>query len=323
MAFTYLVNQNLVSTYAEYYYQIKEQLKLVGWTVESSSDGLTFNMSSDIINQSANGAGGMNNNYAWYVLSHPTLDGYKRWMCVQVTTGSKYDVRIKMAWSPFNSGIPSAIRAPASISERVIYGSGTDISPSSASIMDSTLANNRYHLIFGDASEGYAFFFFVTKIGTGTLGSLWMMEKISEAHPLDIDPYIYFVWGTSNIPGVLNNYSGNPIEATATGFWTYTRKGMSGESIGQGYVSWYSTAMSTAGNQSIGNLGTDPYDGKDVLLPAMCFTGITFPNPSYKGKMTNIKLSCVIRAGLDTSNSKTRIYIGPFNLPWNGSTPLI
>ena len=322
MAFTYLVNQSLTSNYSEYHYQIKEQLKLVGWTVESSGDGLTFSMSGDIINNTAtSGAGSMNNNYAWWVMSHPTLDGYKRYMCTQVTTGGKYDVRVKMAWSPFNGGIPSAIRTPSSISERVIGGAGTDIAPSGMNILDSTLANSRYHIIVGDATEGYAFFFFATKVGTGTLGSLWMMEKISDAHVLDIDPYIYYVNGGSSFPTAINNYSGNPLETNSV--YLYMRKGMPGESIGQGYISWYSTAINTAGNQCIGNLGTNAYDGKDDLLPAICFSAQVAPNPSYKGKLANIRLSCVARASLDTSNSKNRIYIGPFNLPWNGSTPLI
>ena len=66
MTFSYYVN-NTITNHGDVFYQIKELLKTVGWVVQSSSDGRTYDASEDIITSGGAGAGGKNNTNAWYV----------------------------------------------------------------------------------------------------------------------------------------------------------------------------------------------------------------------------------------------------------------
>ena len=323
MTFSYYVN-NTITNHGDVFYQIKELLKTVGWVVQSSSDGLTYNASGDIITSGGAGAGGMNNTNAWYVLAHPTLDGYQRYLCLQIGS-SKNNIRYKISWTPFNGGSPGILRVPSATDERVLYGSGTDASPNMTAILDTAPANIRLNLIAGDATEGYAYFMLFHKVGTGTLGGAIMMEKLTVL-PGDVDPYIYYIQGASTYPyAPLNNYVSHDFAATGTYCpQGWIRKSFSNATFAKCVTSWYSTAINSSSAHAVGQLGADPYDGTDVVLPLILFSPIGQSGlPSYKGQSINMKLNGSSKTALDTSNTRTRIYSGPFSFPWNGSVPLI
>ena len=324
MTFSYYVN-NTITNHGDVFYQIKELLKTVGWVVQSSSDGLTYNASGDIITSGGAGAGGMNNTNAWYVLAHPTLDGYQRYLCLQIGS-SKNNIRYKISWTPFNGGSPGILRVPSATDERVLYGSGTDASPYMAVILDTTTANIRINLIAGDSADDYAFFMLFNKVGTGALGGAIIMEKLI-CHALDVDPYIYYIQGTSTYPYTyLNAYVSHDFASPGSYCPVgWIKKSYTDAVFVKCVTSWYSTAISSSNYQAVGQLGSDPYDGTDVILPLIFYS----PNnsqtsiPSYKGQSVNMKLSGSNRTALETSNTRTRIYSGPFSFPWNGSVPLI
>lgn len=323
MTFNYYVN-NTITNFGDAFYQMKELLKTAGWVVQSSSDGLTYNASGDIITSGGTGAGGMNNTNAWYVMAHPTLSGYQRYICLQIGS-TKNQIRYKISWSPFNGGSPGILRVPSATDERVLYGGGTDASPSTSAILDNTAANVRVNLIAGNSSENYAFFMLFHKIGTGTLGGAIIMERLT-AHASDIDPYIYYVQGTGTFPyAPLNGYTAHDFASTGTYCpQGWIRKSYTDAVFAKCVTSWYSTAISNSSYQAVGRLGSDPYDGSDVVLPLIFYCPVSqVNNASYKGQSVNMKLNGSTKTALDTSNTRTRIYSGPFSFPWNGSVPLI
>lgn len=75
---TWITNDGVASTInlshsngAESIFILKRLLKQAGWTVLSSSDGITYNSIGDQITHSGTGANGMNNNYAWFRIEDP------------------------------------------------------------------------------------------------------------------------------------------------------------------------------------------------------------------------------------------------------------
>lgn len=325
MAYSYYVNQT-ISSGSEGFYRIKEILKTAGWSVTSSGDGLSaYSNSSDVITGFASGANGMANTRAWFIATHPTLDGYQRSICVQATA---LTVRVKVSVNGFVGGSPSSTVVPSATDEILLFGSGTDASPTLATFFDAA-ANVRLNLIAGGSSEGYSFYMCGMRITTGGLGGLILMEKLTDTNALDIDPYIYYMQGGSSYPtSALNNLTSHDwVTEGSSPPYCYVRKGYSNFSISKVYVSWFGTHSGSASNQMIGTAGTDPYDGADIHFPVMIFvtsnttTGIAVTH--YKGKAANIKLAGTARTSLDTTAAKTQVYAGPFVFPWNGSTPSV
>jgi len=70
MAIHFDVNQT-PSTFAECAFRLKQIMVTAGWVVKSSSDGTTFNSTGDQITSANTGAGGMNNNNAWFRIQDP------------------------------------------------------------------------------------------------------------------------------------------------------------------------------------------------------------------------------------------------------------
>ena len=328
MTFYYVTNQGQ-SNLSDFGYLLKEALKLGGWQVTQSGTGTsgTFSTNSDLITS----ASVFNNTNAWYCIAHPTLDGYRRFFCIQVGS-SGYQFRVKLSWTGFSTGSPSATRVPSAADEQVIWGSGTDASPTFVSYLSYALNDPVHNFIIGDVSEGYAFYAFTCLSATGGASSLMFMDKLSQTHPLDIDPYQYFMYGTNNPPDYLLNSSVNHLMASTvsnTKLYVWVRKGYSNQKFQKCNIGLHSVgAGSTNGQVPVGSIGSNVYDGKDMSLPMMTFvtkainSSLGVSNETcYKGKSINVRLSCTSRISMDTSDSNTKIHFGVLIFPWNGTTP--
>ena len=71
MAKVYDVNRTATYGGSTSMFYVKETLKNAGWVVSQSSDGTTFFPGSDGLSTDAPGAGGMNNDLAWYFIVDP------------------------------------------------------------------------------------------------------------------------------------------------------------------------------------------------------------------------------------------------------------
>lgn len=326
MAFTFSIN-NTFATHADGWYQFKEALKTGGWTVTQSGDGTNYSSVSDNITN----ATVMNNTRAWYVLTQPVVDGYQKFICVQPGT-TKSQGRVKISWTGFNIGSPSGTVVPAAADEKVILGSGTDATPTYENFMNSTATSIRSNIIIGDADSKYAFFWMCNRITTGGFGSLFMIDRVADAHALDIDPYIYYMYGDTTYPSTLNSYSSTILTSTTNSskLFCWIRKGYSDQVFAKGFFNFFNQGISVANNYFVGLLGTSGYDGSDVLLPALVFVSGQINASSlltsmtlYKGQMVNMQLNGTNRVALDTGTSKLKVYNGPCVFPWNGTDPTI
>ena len=326
MAFSVSIN-NTLSSLADGWYQFKEALKTGGWTVTQSGDGTSYSAVTDLITNATI----MNNSRAWYILTQPIVDGYQKFICIQ-PGGTKSQARVKLSWTGFNTGSPSGTVVPSAADEKVILGSGTDATPTYEDFLNSSDALIRSNIIIGDAASKYAFFWMCNRITTGGFGSLFMIDRVSDAHALDIDPYVYFMFGATSYPSTLNSYSTSTLSLVSgsSRMWCWVRKGYSDQAFAKGFVNFFNQGIGVANNFFVGLLGTNGYDSTDTILPALVFVGAQINANTlltslsfYKGQMVNMQLNGTARIALDTGTSKLKVYNGPYVFPWNGTDPTI
>lgn len=327
---TYYFDLNVApSTYEECWYRLKEIFKLAGWSVSQSSDASTF-ANSDLITTSSV----LSNNLSWFVMTQPVLDGYQKHLCFQMSdVANKFGLRLKISWTGFPNATV-ATQTPVATDEQVIFGGGTNVSPTFSVFFDNSNINRvRLNLIAGNAANDYM----VACIGSyrtvGGIGSLMLIDKLIDNNPLDIDPYVYIIGaGTSYPTAALNSgTSMDPLTTTTQSnnlLNMWIRKGYSNEFFGKGQMNFYNIGTSSGSNVGMmGVVGPSPYDGVDMLFPSLIFltsdmSGSAFT--CYKGKLKNVFMSGTAKSALDTFNNKSRIVAGVLALPWDGiTTPIV
>lgn len=136
-----------------------------GWVTIEESDGTTYE--SDVVTNGnqvthgGTGAGGLNNNHAWFRIQEP--GGVREWT-FQRSTVNDTQWRVKVsALDGFTGGSPGATQTPSAADENVVHGSGTDASPGYATLFN-TATFYRWHLVAWDVAENgvYPFIAFAT-----------------------------------------------------------------------------------------------------------------------------------------------------------------
>lgn len=294
---------NTIGTGAAATFKLKAVLKSAGWTVPSSSDGLTYNASGDQITAATSGAGGMANNNAWYVVREP---GSRREWCVQRgTANTAYRIKYS-ALSHFTGGSPGATRTPAAVDEQVLLGSGTDAAPGFVSIFaaDSTY---RIHIIANSTPIGgvYPFNMFATATPGSTFagGALWQEPMAPGSYDAaDGDPCIIgFVATGGSIDQMLTTGS--------RGWLAY----------GTGSAVWLSS-VTGANADFTGSLPPDLVNGKDVNGRPL-YKG-TSGGTRFKGYGALIAMRGPSRAYPATANrtSDAYVYLSNMVLPYADNT---
>jgi hypothetical protein len=341
MALSFLVNQ-VPATGSSAVFLLKEHLKSVGWTVPRSSDGTTYNSSGDQITQAGAGANGMANIRAWFVIKQPviavTVQGEPgaRELCFQrsATAGATGDDdwRFKYARSTtFTLGAPAATVTPSASDEVVLLGAGTDAAPTFTTVFE---ANGTYRMHgFAHNTAPYAFAFFAPKASgaTGNPTAIMMDVMVEGSYPGlpggDADPYIFYtavgndVW---NVGGSSTNDMSS--ETAAQGPRGWIRAGLTGA----GFVNISICAMQGSGSVLVlpGFVGSNPFNGKDILFPGLWVRRAGAGAPSgWKGVSTFCKTVGTRRgtgAVLSELSSRDHFVMREIALPWDGvTTPLI
>ena len=309
----YYYNSKTFNSFGDVWYSFKETLKSAGWTVTSSGTGTsgTYNASGDNL-LSGNDFGTM----SWWVCEHPTLDGYKRYLSVQITTNT---ARIKMAWAPYSSGSPNANTVPGSADEKILFGSGTDASPTQFTFMNSTLSSNNIYISAGNSSEKYSFYFISFASLTAPTGTsvncLLGMQYMQNTNALDIDPYIY-IMQTAFYPVDLFSYNNRSV-------FGWTAKGRSNPVWNQYYSDTFGSFDT---GRFVGNIGNNPYDNSIDLFPVL-FARPGLDNADIKGICRDMYVSLAQRAPLFTlsvNSQRDKIFFSPFLLfNHSGAKPII
>lgn len=270
-----------------------------GWTVPRSSDGTTYNATGDQITTANTGAGGMQNTGAWFILREP---GGRREWCWQYANGAtQLNVRVK--YSPlarFTGGTPGAVRVPSATDEQLMFGGGTDASPTYAGI--SNAPSGRYHIVFNSTPIGgcYPFVCFWTATGAATQSPGFVMQE-------PMAPGSYSV--TDGDPCLVYCSNGN-FSTSASGYFAYG-------TAGQVWV----PAITYNPGIFTGAMGVDLGDGSDLNGYGIC-SAIVSGSTRVKGITATIASKGPARTYPATTNTGTdaKAYLGTLVLPYPENT---
>jgi hypothetical protein len=263
------------------------------WTVAGSGDGTTGGMGMDVFNVYTD----MNNANFWLVLQAP--GGFQLLLRREASAGSMSFV--SNIAGDYSGGSATVRPTSGSGADKVLYNAGT---PSSSL--------DRVHVI----SEN----------GNTFQTCAWYMHT----HNVMARETTYFSLGflpLYNVPsGDSHNYAllllnGNTSLASAfpyTGSTTSTIVRSIAPTTGA--FASYNICMPVANNASwFGGSAGQASDGKEWSWPSL----VALRNGAFKGMSDFFRRSGTYRTPFETFDSKTRMSLGYYNVPWAGEVPMV
>jgi hypothetical protein len=333
MSFSFYVNQS-PATGAEAVLSFKAGLKLNGWTVPMSSDGLTLNGSGDQISQAGSGANGMANNSAWFVVQQPSggsapQAGSRQYLLQRSATDNR-QWRIKYSFGGLFTG-GSATVAPTATDEQILLGTG-NAAASGYTNWFSTDGTYRVNTVVDNASP-FGFWFATWLSGSGVASATLMMDPLAAGSFSvgELDPYLIYMGTSADSQAP---YTAAHLCSEVYGPRGYIRKGLQNEIFGAVPGVAYFSSSDTGGSfrqTAPGFCGTDHITAKENLLPLLYIRRTANNSPpaqggGYKGISSFMRWVPSVRATGDAmtiSSPGDRIVIEAVTLPWNGTTVLI
>jgi len=331
MANAYILNQVPVG-YGAAVSLIVEMLVNAGWAYKASGDGLSgYNATGKVFTGTSSGALGWNNSRAWARLTDPAS---AREIVIQHSAAG--GMRFKYSRSAkFTGGSPSATVTPSATDERVLWGSGSDATPTMSAYFGAGTATGtvKYQgAAFGAAP--YGFWMAASITPAGAMQSGMMMDPV-ESVPEDVDPYVWHM-GTANAFAILLGSSGTLTSASfptpgGTAEGLYCHMNAAATSFISVMAAAYSLGWVQAG--AVNNtwtwgfaatgLAANPFNAKHDTLPIVYarsnVTSLT--SLGIKGWSTLMRWTTVARVHfVDTLNSRAYICVGFVWLPWDGVT---
>lgn len=314
MSFTQFI-ENTPATGSVAMYDLKEMLKAAGWTVESSSDGTTYNASGDQITGGGSGANGMANTNAWFRISNP--DGVE-YVIQRGTSNRMWRIKAS-AVATFTGGSPGATQVPSATDEGVMLGSGTDASPT-FELLFNTDASYR-HKGGADNASPYGFWSAAFPTGGGATNHFFGHEPLTGVEPTDGSPFITYCGPTT--PSA-SNLAAESQSASGTRCFGYRANATPASAEYQ--VVNAMTYESFSRRVVPAGLPVNPITTEDGGFPIPFGRGAPVSNPGWKGVSTMAKWTGVGRADGDTftvSSTRDRIVFGEVSVPWNGAVPVV
>lgn len=288
----------------DYFYQIKEFLKLNGWTVAGSSDGTTGGM--DAIDRIVSPTTINNNANRWVVVQSPHITPSDR---IQIlfggnATGLSYG---RIDWCPEADFVGATTAVPTSATALTVRNA-----------LISSVAPLRFTMLADDAPP-YGWALLIT-----SLGNIALAEGGMGLFPLDITvapdnpgkPYVFYITDDSGASTHwrTNEISNNTINVSSTGFCVAQGNNTTLSFVAPGMT------LTTDGNATImpGGSFQDP-TGADVSSP------IIFQSSTYFfGSTSFARWNGTPRNHLDTLSDgvvpRARIIFGQVSLPWDGTS---
>jgi len=292
------------------------------WTVVASSDGTTKN-SGNWLSTYSSGANGLGNSGAWFILRAPggnPVDGYKEFSFQRLSGDNSFRVKYTSVGFDVATGTATAVPYATLSDERVILGGGTDANPTSSYLINSSYTSQALiaHFCAQDPLDGYGFYLLANKFSTPA-GFFAFDPMVTGTYPSqpgadDKDPFVTMFDNTSSVLSASSIYTPSSYSTC------YLRKGMSGE----GAVRIQGFYPVLYGNcQIVGNLPSNPYNGKDDTFPLLyARKGSESPPNGYKGQSLLLRWHGQGRGNFQIfsiDSAGDRLIVGNVSIPWNNT----
>lgn len=322
-----ITNKNtLPGTLGVAIYNLKQLLKLAGWTVIESSDGVSpFVINNgDTITSGAAGAGGFANSRAWFRIrmgGGATREFTFQWI-------GATSLRIKYSAGGFTAGGAAITTTPAGSAgppadNNVILGGGTDaVAPTGGDLLGTI---NRVSYWADDAAPyGWGMHGW-SAVGANTFGLIMDAFKAGTYPAGDLEPYVVWVGANTAIYPTTSTIVGDH----KCGWYARGTGSAAFMTVGNGPpIIQYNNISSFDSIPSGKSLSVNPWTSKDDNLPVFYMRNSTLSSPGYRGVSNYIQLTSIIRANLSTQTITTpldRLVLGWLSFPWgsDGVAPLL
>jgi len=255
-------------------FNTKEALKVAGWTVPASSDGVTYSAGGDTITSGARfGAavfttGSLSSANAWMRLRHPL--GSCELLFQHGAANGNDQWKIRYSRLGFTGGTPSATVAPTAADEVYILGSSSTFTEILGNVV-THLATLRIHILVGDADEDYSWMVVGTEIGRTTEQFVWVFDRVSDLEDPGDDPTVVGFAPTSSANAWLNPDTWTPqTSASSMCFWTFLSTWSTRQQQMRCAAIGNIPSVVFSNSDGVHNYGANPYSRKiDLWLPDM------------------------------------------------------
>lgn len=309
MAYTFYKDLITVGTaVAPVIFQLKEMMKTAGWTIMSSSDGVTNlnttpGNANDVILNNSSGANGIDNTNAWFRIQMPLVGGVNRELLFVRNLTNAWIIRYSYSSGFINS--PGLTSPPTATDSVEVY---------SGFLLNTTLS---FCLIIGGAAENYNFILWGAD-NTQNTKCLISLDKLSSNINGDVDPYVFWIHApSSNFVASVISSSTSPIIKT----W-YAKGTVSQAWTG---VQCYQYNSSTGKANAINGVGfgVNSINGQTDILPCILGRNSALPSPrGLKGVSSMIKWMCSSASFgelFTVSSFGDHICVGDCVIPWDGT----
>jgi hypothetical protein len=330
MAYTFSVN-NTPANGSIAMYTLISTLVSAGWVKKADSDGTTYSATGVQVTSGATGTNGLGNNSAWVRIQAPAVNGgsvvnqQREFTFQRGTTDLAWRIKYSASAGFITGG--SAAVTPSSADEVFMFGGGTDAAPTYYGSALYTNAGYRWHICCGGAAEFYSF------VAWGVVNASTLVQNvlcldvmaIGSFPSIDVDPAVTFFGTIASAAGNNTFASTNTTNPAQCRAWLGSTSAAGAATTltnnqGVSIISYYTTIGPLA------TLGTNPFTGKDDLIPCLWGrAGATVPI-GVKGFSTLFMWGTVNRAGMDTCDTigtKDKVFLTYLWAPWSGATPII
>lgn len=312
MAFVFTVNQT-PATGAVHMWNMILLLKTAGWTQQDSSDGTT--RATNQVTSGASGTNGLANTSAWVRIRNPA--GTTEMTFQRSTTNLLWRWKISNSVQ-FTGGTPSATQTPSATDEQILYGGGTDASPTYSSVWAADAGYRAQYC--ADNASPYGFYTFTYANGGGLPNGAFVMEPLASTAVGDTQAYVFM----RGLAAATTTFTTSIYVTTAspTAIGTLARLGTTATTI----LACPGCTYSDSGGVAVPALtGTNPITTKDDGLPIVFIrkTSLAGAAIGYKGISTMSRWNATLRTTGDVFTVVSTLdYIsaGDIRLPWDGTT---
>ncbi len=323
---SYVFNKSTPATGAEAMFNLKACLKAAGWTVPSSSDGLTYNAAGDQISTSGSGAGGMANNNAWFRVRDPA--GVAEFVIQRGGTNLVWRVK----WSQtakFTGGSPTATRTPSATDESYILPGGTDASPTFTAVFDADSSPVVRWNVGADNAAPYGWWAGSFPTGGGTPRAALVYEPLTATEPTDASTHLFYFCSAAGggsvfgADGAVGSMSTSAFSTSNNAIYGYAPSATTGV-----FTTYPAQVFAVDGSTRTipNNMATNPISTKDEVFPIPFLRHAALTSPGWKGVSAQMKWTGTTRTTGDTltvSTARDRIVYNCVSLPWDGTVPAV
>lgn len=325
-------------------FAIKELLKLAGWTVEGSGDGVaTVSLAgADVITHGGSGAGGFNNSEASGVIggSWVTLVRGTRRLLIQLTSnsvantssGARVFIDTNSYGQTWNTASATAIISPAANASapHAQWICGTSGGTDKLGFRFIAWSAATCYLMGGADQDGEgAFWFAAMEDATNSQAVLGFAMEEVDGDPDDTDPVVFYSMAGSTTPSIAWGQAAMSVDnvaATGTPCRAEYFTGTGSSKWGGAPAAALETATGELGVSNAGYV-VSPYDGAYVVHK-LAFGSLYATTDAMKGYAKSLAWYPISdTAGVQKRRTFTHLtandYIrfGNCLLPWNGTLP--